>query len=184
MECKTIYDRLPIKELETRITNLEERIKGGIIDVHRQQSLIQSLVETNERIVSLTAGRQDFNRIYAKMSSIEPLLTRVDPDHDPSIDREIIILQEPKIRHEAALLMQLKERTQVLDKNHLNDFGHLLPKIEELRVKSLHQLKETREINGQTQELISIYNSMVTTMKDIILEWDNRLKKRQQDRKE
>jgi hypothetical protein len=25
---------------------------------------------------------------------------------------------------------------------------------------------------------------MVTTMKDIILEWDNRLKKRQQDRKE
>lgn len=174
-----INDRMIVKELEMRLATFEDRITGGIQDVRRQQSLIKSLVEINDRIACLTTGRDKFSQVYSKISVVEPLLTKVDPDHDPSVDKEIILLEEPRIRHEADLLREIKKRSSVLDDNHLDDFDDLVSKLEKLRVNSIDQLKEARDINRETQQLISVYNSMMTTMKVILQEWDHRLKKRQ-----
>ncbi len=38
------------QDLEARVDNLQERITGGLNDIQRQQTLIDSLVEANDRV--------------------------------------------------------------------------------------------------------------------------------------
>lgn len=162
---------------------MEDRITGGMHQIKRQQSLIQSLADINDRVISLTTGRDRFNQVFSRMTAVEPLLLRLDPDHDPKTDKEMILLEEPRIKYSAQLLLDIKKRESLLDNHHLNSYEDLVPKLEQLRIQSLEQLKEARQINEETRQLITVYSNMMSTMKDILVEWDKRLKKKQQTAK-
>ncbi len=170
------------QDLEARVDNLQERITGGLNDIQRQQTLIDSLVEANDRVMSLTTGRERFHQVYSKITALESFISQVDPFHDPRVDEEILLLEEPRIRHEARILDEIKKHEKSLDSTALHNFDHLIPKLEEVRRKTLLQLEEAEKINKETQQLIGVYNQMMTSMKDILYQWEKKLKAKEQER--
>jgi len=177
-----------LSDLESRLCLLDSRVLGSQ-ETKRplgQQSLLQSLAETNERLLSLTAGRERFSKVLEEISSLESVLQQrtgdeCDPLSDPLSDpiQKDLLLQDllQEVVSQEPLLQEIKAKRTLLDKNHLDSFHDLVPEVERLRILTIRQLKESVEINQETQRIISLYNDMMSSVKETLREIDSRLKR-------
>jgi len=165
--------------LTSRVDSLEYRICGRIEEAEQQQSLIDSLIKLNQRIQELTAGKELFHEVNAKLDPLNDVLSHpesVDMSHDVIAKKELLLSEEPRLLTESKLLQQVKQLEAVMDSAALRDHDVLTPALNDIRAKTMQQLEESRRINSETQKLISVYSQLMEVVKERLTSWDKKIK--------
>lgn len=124
--------------LEERLQALEKRVIGRQRKGHPEQNIISNLIQINNRLASIIAGKDKFNSVSRQIELhhrqiANPALVEQERTDDLLIKREVVLQGECRLRQEHQSLNNICEKQTLLDSNRINDFDQLTPKLNQLR---------------------------------------------------
>ncbi|XP_067014310.1 dynactin subunit 3 [Anabrus simplex] len=158
-------DALDLDLLEKRIEDLESKILGNLESTENLTPVADSLSNTNTLLLTATSGREKVNNVLNKrLHELEKYLSSVYDDYSPASIAamyEIILLEEPFLRSNIAMLNQIKELRPVLDSEHIRNVPDLKKRLEDLTVIYLDK-KEAADSQGtEFMESVAQYNKTI-----------------------
>lgn len=189
---------LRVSQLEKRLMSSENRNemddegseeRSPAASTSNEKPVLDSLVEINEKLRGLTAGRERFKKVHEKLSEIEPLINNPDeidelissPPHPWKVEQ--ILAKETSIRNRAANLEKLtNSAAKVLDCKQMQTCDELKPKLAAIQRAALEQRQGIKALTAETESLISSYNQFIDLIKTQLVAWDAKLRDLEQKR--
>lgn len=163
--------------LEHRIAELEKKVFGYGRKTNApypmpDSNIIDSLSSANTLISSALSGREKLNTIIQRLPELKSYTESDFEEMDLQTDRklEYILSMESEIRESAQRLKQLHELLPVLDSDRFKNLPELIEKLDKLTVNYVDLGGKTGDVKGESQNLISRYNEILTNIsKNLII---------------
>lgn len=175
-----------IRDLQTRINSLSDRLTSGIESHHHvPDPLIDQLSSVARRVDELMSGRERLSLVSQRLAVIEPLLLVTDiGSRDPKVTQELLLLEEDVIREESLLYDEIKRMEPVLSRNHLvngvaavTDRSNGADGIAAITSRAEEQAGESRRVREETDQLMQFHADLVLCIDSLLAEWDKKIRR-------
>lgn len=166
--------------LEWRLKKLEERLLGQSIPP--EDNILDNLNSIAEHHKSFMDGEaQTYDRfveLYSKHKQQADHSAYVGPSGaSASSKAELVLAYEDDISKYLNNIKTLAEKAEtVLDGHEWPDLRQYEAKLENLKTISKEQFAENKKIDEKTEELIQLYNDLISTFKRNMIRWDGALR--------
>ena len=169
-----------IRDLQTRINALTERLTSGIESHHHHAAdpLNDQLAAVATRVEELVTGRERLSAVSARLSDVEHLLLVPDMgSSDPKVTQELLVLEEEIIREECVYYEEIKRMEALLSRNHLTAGVTDAANMAHLTAASEEEAAEARDIRQETDQLMQFNADLTKCINDMLAEWDKRIRR-------
>ncbi|KAL4228025.1 Dynactin subunit 3 [Mactra antiquata] len=178
-----------LEVLEKRLAFLENRVFGGSNkDAHYPKGMkplkctdVLGNVQTN--LTKSITGKKKINKIFDRLPELQECLDPAKADEitlSEDAKTEIILAEEEFLLQQSARLETLKELQDTLDSEHIKAVPSLGGKLQELSQLQIKQQDDAGTISEDTQNMLSMYNSIITLLSKQFVQWDETITKLEQ----
>lgn len=179
-----------IRDLQSRINSLSERLTNGIDQHHQHQaeeSVSDQLVSVAGRVEELLTGRERLSVVAGKLTSMEHLLIAPSIGEDESLrdakmSEELLLLEEQVIREESMYYEEIKRLQPLLDHNHLAESVSETESKSDVTITDLttaaeDQAEKARQVRLETDQLMQFNADLSKCINDLLAEWDKKIRR-------
>ncbi|KAK7481321.1 hypothetical protein BaRGS_00027401 [Batillaria attramentaria] len=180
-------DTVQLDVLEKRIGALESIVFGNADkdalypkDKAPRVQCIESLLGLQSKIMAAVAGKKKITQVYEKLPELRQYMDPAYTDElvlSEDAKGEVILAEEEFLRQMASQLQAIKEHEESVSSEHVKNVPKLSGKLQELSQIHIQQQDETAEVTEEAAKLISAYNSAITNLSKMFVQWDEELTK-------
>ncbi|XP_076443903.1 dynactin subunit 3-like isoform X1 [Babylonia areolata] len=180
-------DTAQLEVLEKRMTALETIVFGNADkdalypkDKPPQVQCIESLLVLQNKIMAAVAGKKKLTQVYENLPALRQYMDPAYTDElglSEEAKAEVIFAEEEYLRRMASQLQTIKEQDDLLSSEHVKSVPKLSGKLQELSQVHIQQQDETAQVTEETARLIDSYNSVITTLSKMFIQWDAEITK-------
>ncbi|XP_029169651.1 dynactin subunit 3-like isoform X2 [Nylanderia fulva] len=168
-----------IKLLEDRIANLEKQVYGlgktiNMDDPAPPNTIIERLLDANSLISSALSGREKPNALIKRLPELNGYLEPVSEDYDvpTSAKAQLLLTMEPEIIENDNLLTKVQELVPILESNRIKNVPELNSTFNKISLSYLKAFEDSKELNIHVHDLLSKYNSVITSISESLITLD------------
>ncbi|XP_053208461.1 uncharacterized protein LOC128392458 [Panonychus citri] len=162
--------------LEQRVALIERLVNGSKPNYEDDNSLVDPLLEVITKLRAITAGREDYFKLYDTYGDFIYKLDQLEGNIEPdSVKWENILAQEDKLREKSSMLEAVVSKRAIIDSTAFKNIEPLKPRMEKLKDLVIKQSEEVDKVSQETQDLIRNYNQLITRIRNKMIGWDKSL---------
>ncbi|KAK7116775.1 hypothetical protein V1264_002395 [Littorina saxatilis] len=168
-------DTSPLDVLEKRITDLESLVFGNADKDALYPKCIESMLVLQNKIMAAVAGKKKLTSVYQNLPALRRYMDPAYTDEmglSEEAKAEVIFAEEDYLRRVASQLQTVKEHDESLSSEHVKSVPTLSGKLQELSQIHIQQQDNTAQVTEETARLIDAYNSVITTLSKMFIQWD------------
>ncbi|XP_076443904.1 dynactin subunit 3-like isoform X2 [Babylonia areolata] len=173
-------DTAQLEVLEKRMTALETIVFGNADKDALYPKCIESLLVLQNKIMAAVAGKKKLTQVYENLPALRQYMDPAYTDElglSEEAKAEVIFAEEEYLRRMASQLQTIKEQDDLLSSEHVKSVPKLSGKLQELSQVHIQQQDETAQVTEETARLIDSYNSVITTLSKMFIQWDAEITK-------
>ncbi|KAL8577282.1 hypothetical protein ACOMHN_062791 [Nucella lapillus] len=175
-------DTAQLEVLEKRMTALESIVFGNADkdalypkDKPPRVQCIESLLVLQNKVMAAVTGKKKLMQIHQNLPALRKYMDPAYTDElglSDDAKAEVILAEEDYLRRVAAQLQSIKEQDEMISSEHVKSVPKLSGKLQELSQIHIQQQDETAQVTEETARLIDSYNSVITTLSKMFVQWD------------
>ncbi|XP_025097887.1 dynactin subunit 3-like isoform X1 [Pomacea canaliculata] len=178
-------DTVQLDGVEKRISALESIVFGNADkdalypkDKPPRIQCIESLLALQTKILASVDGKKKTEQVFANLPQLRQYMDPAYTDElilSDEAKSEIVLAEEDFLNRMASQLQVIKENEGAINSEHVRNVPKLSEKLQELSKIQIKQQDETAEVTEEAAKLIDSYNSTITTLSKIFIQWDEEL---------
>ncbi|XP_025097895.1 dynactin subunit 3-like isoform X2 [Pomacea canaliculata] len=171
-------DTVQLDGVEKRISALESIVFGNADKDALYPKCIESLLALQTKILASVDGKKKTEQVFANLPQLRQYMDPAYTDElilSDEAKSEIVLAEEDFLNRMASQLQVIKENEGAINSEHVRNVPKLSEKLQELSKIQIKQQDETAEVTEEAAKLIDSYNSTITTLSKIFIQWDEEL---------
>lgn len=155
-----------IELLNLRLREIEEALFGSDELAPQtkdsQVTLVRTISELDQKLKSLTFGKERFNHCYAELRKLEKWIgaeedffLTLDSDNTHMSKFEEVLAFEDEIREDADSFEKIATLEPILDKEQIREVPELQPALDSLKLDLIHTKKVALDLEDECQTTIA-----------------------------
>jgi len=171
---------ISIESLEDRVRNLQKVVLSQQnLEGAPDAQVCDSLLDVNKKLNDATAKHAVIQQVWKKLDQLESYLdveylAKIQSSVD-EMKADVVLARADQLTVTASRLEEISKHQDALNDSSLKGIPEHSSKLEPLIQVHIEQEQDQLELNERVNELLTVYNSVVSSISQQFIEWDNQV---------